>query len=68
MIPPVLLSLSDLLLNIKEQIPQLMEIYGIWIYAILFAIIFVRRGLSSHRFSRETPCFFSSVFSLRGKV
>jgi membrane-associated protein len=45
MIPPDLLSLSNILLNIQDAIPQLMETYGIWVYAILFAVIFCETGL-----------------------
>ena len=45
MISPDLLSLSAILLNIEKVIPQLMETYGILIYAILFAIIFCETGL-----------------------
>ncbi|MFA5002288.1 MAG: VTT domain-containing protein [Methanolinea sp.] len=45
MISPDLLSLSAILLNIENVIPQLMETYGILIYAILFAIIFCETGL-----------------------
>jgi membrane-associated protein len=45
MIPPDLLSLSTILLNIQDAIPQLMETYGIWVYAILFAVIFCETGL-----------------------
>jgi len=45
MIPPDILSLSNILLNIQEAIPQLMETYGIWIYGILFAVIFCETGL-----------------------
>ncbi len=45
MISPDLLSLSAILLNIENVIPQFMETYGILIYAILFAIIFCETGL-----------------------
>ncbi len=45
MIPPDLLSLSNILLHVQDAIPQLMETYGIWIYGILFAIIFCETGL-----------------------
>jgi membrane-associated protein len=45
MVPPDILSLSNILLHIQDQIPALMESYGIWIYAILFAIIFCETGL-----------------------
>ena len=45
MIPPDLLSLSNILLNIQDAIPGLMESYGIWVYAILFTIIFCETGL-----------------------
>jgi membrane-associated protein len=45
MVPPDILSLSNVLLHIQDQIPALMESYGIWIYGILFAIIFCETGL-----------------------
>lgn len=45
MVPPDLLSLSNILLHIQDLIPGLMETYGIWIYGILFAIIFCETGL-----------------------
>jgi membrane-associated protein len=45
MVPPDILSLSNLLLDIQGAIPALMETYGIWIYGILFAIIFCETGL-----------------------
>jgi membrane-associated protein len=45
MIPPDIVSLSNLLGDVQGTIPQLMETYGIWIYAILFAIIFCETGL-----------------------
>lgn len=45
MVPPDILSLSSLLLDIQGAIPAMMETYGIWIYGILFAIIFCETGL-----------------------
>jgi membrane-associated protein len=42
---PDIVSLSHLLGDVQGAIPQLMETYGIWIYAILFAIIFCETGL-----------------------
>ncbi len=45
MVPPDILSLSSLLLDIQGAIPAMMEAYGIWIYGILFAIIFCETGL-----------------------
>lgn len=45
MIPPDLVSLSQILGDVQGTIPYLMETYGIWIYAILFAIIFCETGL-----------------------
>lgn len=45
MVPPDLLSLSDILLHFQDLIPGLMETYGIWVYAILFAVIFCETGL-----------------------
>jgi membrane-associated protein len=43
--PDFLITLPNILLNIQDMMPQLMEEYGIWIYAILFAIIFCETGL-----------------------
>jgi membrane-associated protein len=45
MVPPDLLSLSNILLHIQDTIPGLMETYGTWIYGILFAVIFCETGL-----------------------
>ncbi|HON82207.1 MAG TPA: VTT domain-containing protein [Methanoregulaceae archaeon] len=45
MIPPDLLSISQILGDVQGTIPLLMETYGIWIYAILFLIIFCETGL-----------------------
>jgi membrane-associated protein len=45
MVPPDILSLSSLLLDIQGAIPAMMETYGVWIYGILFAIIFCETGL-----------------------
>ncbi len=45
MVPADLLSLSKILLDVQNAIPGLMEIYGVWIYGILFAIIFCETGL-----------------------
>jgi membrane-associated protein len=45
MVPPDILSLSNILLDIQGAIPALMETYGIWIYGILFVIIFSETGL-----------------------
>jgi membrane-associated protein len=45
MVPPDILSLSNILLDIQGAIPALMETYGVWIYGILFAIIFCETGL-----------------------
>jgi len=38
-------SLSDILFDIESIIPQLMETYGILVYAIVFAVIFCETGL-----------------------
>ena len=59
MIPPDLLSLSTILLNIQDAIPQLMETYGIWVYAILFAVIFCETGLVFTPFLPGTLSSFS---------
>jgi membrane-associated protein len=45
MISPELFSLSTILLDTGKALPQLMETYGIFVYAILFAIIFCETGL-----------------------
>jgi membrane-associated protein len=42
---PDILSLSTLLGDIQGSIPALMEIYGVWVYLILFAVIFCETGL-----------------------
>jgi membrane-associated protein len=38
-------DLVDLLLNVDESLLYLVETYGVWIYAILFAIVFAETGL-----------------------
>jgi membrane-associated protein len=38
-------ELIDLLLNVDESLLDLVETYGVWIYAILFAIVFAETGL-----------------------
>ena len=38
-------DLVDLLLNVDESLLDLVEAYGVWIYAILFAIVFAETGL-----------------------
>ena len=38
-------DLIDLLLNVDESLLDLVETYGVWIYAILFAIVFAETGL-----------------------
>ena len=35
----------DLLLHVDEYLRDLVEMYGPWIYAILFAIVFAETGL-----------------------
>lgn len=38
-------DLIDLLLNVDESLLDLVGTYGVWIYAILFAIVFAETGL-----------------------
>lgn len=37
--------LLDFILNLDEHLVELLQIYGVWIYAILFAIVFAETGL-----------------------
>lgn len=58
MVAPDILSLSTLLGDIQGSILALMEIYGVGVYLILFAIVFCETGSYLLRFSLVTPSSF----------
>jgi membrane-associated protein len=66
MIPPDLGFLSQLLGDVQGTIPHLMETYGIWIYAILFAIIFCETGLVFTPFLPGDSLLFLTGFLAAG--
>ncbi len=66
MIPPDLVSISQILGNIQDMIPQLMETYGAWIYAILFLIIFCETGLVFAPFLPGDSLLFLTGFLAAG--
>jgi len=59
-------SLSDILFNIENILPELMDAYGLWIYIILFAIIFCETGLVFVPFlPGDTLLFLLGFFAAR---
>ncbi|MDD1638970.1 MAG: VTT domain-containing protein [Methanomicrobiales archaeon] len=64
--PDFLITLPNILLNIQDMMPQLMETYGIWIYAILFAIIFCETGLVFTPFLPGDSLLFLAGFLAAG--
>jgi len=37
--------LIDFILNVDDHIGEFVQLYGVWVYALLFAIVFVETGL-----------------------
>jgi len=69
MIPADLFSLSDILFNIENILPELMEVYGVLIYVILFAIIFCETGLVFVPFlPGDTLLFLLGFFAAGGNL
>jgi membrane-associated protein len=64
--PDFLITLPNILLNIQDMMPQLMETYGIWIYGILFAIIFCETGLVFTPFLPGDSLLFLAGFLAAG--
>ncbi len=64
--PDFLVTLPNILLNIQDMMPQLMETYGIWIYGILFAIIFCETGLVFTPFLPGDSLLFLAGFLAAG--
>lgn len=49
--------IMDFILHIDHYMVEMVQQYHTWTYAILFAVIFVRRGWWSRPFCRAIPCF-----------
>lgn len=47
----------DFILHIDHYMVEMVQQYHTWTYAILFAVIFVRRDWWSRPFCRAIPCF-----------
>jgi membrane-associated protein len=50
-----LMQLLDMLVHVDKTLGTLLQQYGIYVYAVLFAIVFCETGLVV-MFFRATPC------------
>lgn len=55
--------LIDFILHIDVHLAELVAQYGTWVYAILFLIIFVKRGLlSRHSYRAIRYCLLRGLY------
>ena len=65
----LILALIDFILHIDAHLAELIRDYGVWIYAILFAIIFVETGLVVMPFlPGDSLLFVAGAFAARGDI
>ena len=65
----IILALVDFILHIDAHLADLIRDYGVWIYGILFAIIFVETGLVVMPFlPGDSLLFVAGAFAARGDM
>ena len=65
----VILALFDFILHLDRHLGVLIRDYGVWIYAILFAIIFIETGLVVMPFlPGDSLLFIVGAFAARGDL
>jgi membrane-associated protein len=65
----IVLGLVDLILHLDRHLGVLIRDYGVWIYAILFAIIFVETGLVVMPFlPGDSLLFIAGAFAAQGDM
>lgn len=64
----ILLTLVDFILHLDHHIAELIENYGAWTYAILFAIVFIETGVVVMPFlPGDSLLFVAGAFAARGQ-
>ena len=64
----ILLTLVDFILHLDHHIAELIEAYGVWTYAILFAIVFIETGVVVMPFlPGDSLLFVAGAFAARGQ-
>jgi membrane-associated protein len=65
----LLIQLAQMLLHLDKTLPDLINTYGMWIYAILFLIIFCETGLVVLPFlPGDTLLFVAGMLAVDGKL
>lgn len=65
----LLLGLADFILHLDKHLDALIAQYGVWIYAILFAIVFLETGLVVFPFlPGDSLLFVAGAFAARGEM
>jgi membrane-associated protein len=65
----IISTLVSLILHVDQHLAQLIRDYGVWIYAILFAIIFVETGLVVMPFlPGDSLLFVAGAFAAQGDM
>ncbi|RCS57607.1 DedA family protein [Parvibium lacunae] len=65
----IILSLVDFILHLDKHLDALIAQYGIWIYGILFAIVFLETGLVIFPFlPGDSLLFVAGAFAARGEM
>ena len=65
----IILALFDFILHLDRHLGVLIRDYGVWIYAILFAIIFIETGLVVMPFlPGDSLLFIVGAFAARGDL
>ena len=65
----ILLSLADFILHLDKHLDALIAQYGVWIYAMLFAIVFLETGLVVFPFlPGDSLLFVTGAVAARGEM
>ena len=65
----ILLSLIDFILHLDAHLAELTRDYGVWIYAILFAIVFIETGVVVMPFlPGDSLLFIAGAFAAQGDM
>jgi len=65
----IILALIDFILHIDVHLAELIRDYGVWIYGILFAIIFIETGLVVMPFlPGDSLLFVAGAFAAKGDM
>ena len=65
----ILLSLIDFILHLDAHLADLTRDYGVWIYAILFAIVFIETGVVVMPFlPGDSLLFIAGAFAAQGDM